>query len=86
MTQEQEKVTFSALGYEDYASGEFASAWFIGNSEEIKKRKYGQNPFSEKYGAVWNWIGTNRDRIKGLNFEEAEELMIADGVITYDDI
>lgn len=32
------------------------------------------------------WVGENRDRIRDLSLEECEELMIADGIITRDDI
>lgn len=81
-----EKVQFSYLSIDDVEGGEFASAWFIGNMDKITKRKYGKNLFSDLYNKVHSWVWDNRDRIRGMKLEEQEELMIAEGVITRDDI
>lgn len=81
----EEKRVFTALGYEDYERTEFTSAWFIRNSDEIKTRKYGTR-FNPKMNDVREWAYAHRDVIRGLTLEEQEKMMIADGVLTPDDI
>lgn len=77
---------FAPLTVEIFDSVEFASAWNIGNMDKLATRKYGQNEFSEIFNSVYLWVGENRDRLRGLTLEEQEEIMIAEGVITRDDI
>lgn len=78
--------TFSILDVETVESADFASAWEIENKDIIKTRKYGAKTFSDKRNEIFEWIGANRDRIRNLTFEQQEEMMIAEGIITRDDI
>ncbi|MCM1061328.1 MAG: hypothetical protein NC452_13720 [Eubacterium sp.] len=85
----EEKInigTYSILDVETFEAAEFSSAWFIGNADELEKRKYGQNTFSDKFTEVYNWVGDNRSRIRNLTLEQQEEIMIAEGILTKDDI
>lgn len=77
---------WAPLTEEIFDSAEFASAWNIGNKPTLKTRKYGQDPFSPIFARVYDWVGDNRDKLRGLTLEEQEEIMIAEGVITRDDI
>lgn len=71
---------------EIFDSAEFASAWNIENMYKLETRKYGQDDFSPIFARVYRWVGENRDRLRDLTLEEQEEIMIAEGVITRDDI
>lgn len=80
---------FAPLTEDIFDSAEFSSAWFIGNRDELKKRKYMQEPddgFSLLADKVYFWVGENRDKLRGLTLEEQEEIMITEGIITRDDI
>ena len=75
------------ISEERFRAEEFASDWVSGYCLSLRKRKYWQEDFSPIQDAIFTWIGKNRDRIRGLDtLEEVEELMIADGIITRDDI
>ena len=78
--------TFSILDVETAEAADYSSLWDLQNSEKLKTRKYAQNPLSDTYGKIYYWVGENRDRIKGLTLEQQEEIMIAEGIITRDDI
>ncbi|MCM1062006.1 MAG: hypothetical protein NC452_17195 [Eubacterium sp.] len=78
--------TFSILDVETVESTDFASSWEIKYRDKIKTRKYGAKPFSNKRNAIFEWIGKNRKEIRNLTFEQQEEMMIKDGVLTRDDI
>lgn len=80
---------FSALGYEDYDAGEFSTYWFITNIDKIEQtRKYGKTPFNPTFSKVKAWVWRNYQKIRAekLTLEQQEELMIAEGVITREDI
>ena len=75
------------ISAEEYRAIDFASDWVSGYCLSLRKRKYWQEDFSPIQHRIFSWVGKNRDRIKGLKtLEEVEELMIADGIITRDDI
>lgn len=78
--------TFSILDVETVESADFASAWEIRNIDIIESRKYGAKPFSDQRSRILDWIGTNRKRICNLTFEQQEEMMIEEGIITRNDI
>lgn len=78
--------SFAPLTEEIFDSTEFASAWNIENWKTLRTRKYGQDDFSPIFACVYDWVGKNRDRLRGLSLEEQEKIMIAEGVITRDDI
>ena len=80
----EEKRVFTALGYEDYEWAECTSAWFIRNSEKIETRKYGTR-FNPKMDDVYDWVYAHKDIIRDIPFEEQEQMMIADGVLTPED-
>lgn len=71
---------------EIFDSTEFASAWNAENWQTLRTRKYGKDYFGATFARVYDWVGTNRDRLRDLTLEEQEEIMIAEGVITRDDI
>lgn len=77
---------FTPITEEIFDSTEFPSAWNIGNMDKLATRKYGQDDFSAIFNRVYLWVGANRDRLRGLTLEEQEVIMIAEGVITRDDI
>lgn len=77
---------WAPLTEEIFDSAEFASAWNIENMYKLETRKYGKDPFSVTFNKVYAWVGDNRDRLRNLTLEEQEEIMIAEGVITRDDI
>lgn len=81
----EEKRVFTALGYEDYERTECTSAWHIANMDELKTRKYGKI-FNPKIDAVFDWVYAHKDIIWDIPFEEQEQMMIADGVLTPEDI
>ena len=83
---EENKVMFNAVMWDDDESGEFASAWNIANYEEISKRKYGADRLGGTFMKVYVWVGANRDRIRDLTLEQQEQMMIADGVLSPDEI
>ena len=75
------------ISAEVFRAEEFATDWASGYCLTLRKRKYWQEDFSPIQHRIFSWVGKNRDRIKGLKtLEEVEELMIADGIITRDDI
>ena len=75
------------ISAEEYRAIDFASDWVSGYGDKLGKRKYWKGKFSPIKVDIYTWIGENRDRIRGLKtLEEVEELMIADGIITRDDI
>ena len=76
---------FSAIGVEEVEWGEFTSSWSIKFMDELASRKYHKN-FNPKFVDVLNWAFAHRDMIRNMPFEEQERLMIADGVITADDL
>ncbi len=78
--------TYSILDVETVEASDFASAWEIDNIDIIETRKYGAEPFSDKRSEILAWVGKNRDRIRNLTFEQQEEMMLAEGIITRDDI
>ena len=78
--------TFSILDVETVESADFSSVWYFENEEKLKNRKYAEKRLSDKFNRVYYWVGDNRDRIKGLTLEQQEEIMIAEGIITRDDI
>lgn len=73
------------ISEEQFFAAEFASDWACGNMWELEKKRYWKD-FSLLQYKVRLWVGENRDRIRDLSLEECEELMIADGIITRDDI
>lgn len=77
---------YSILDVETVESADFSSAWSIGNMKQLETRKYAKNPFSNKFTEVYNWIGDNRERIRGLTLEQQEEIMIAEGILAKEDI
>lgn len=77
---------FSMLDVETVEAADFASAWEIKNMDKIKTRKYGKKRFSEERSRIFEWVGINRDKIRSLTFEQQEELMIKEGVITPDNV
>ena len=81
----EEKRVFTALGYEDYEWTECTSAWDIVNSKSLETRKYAQG-FNPKINDVYDWVYAHRDIIWDVPFEEQEQMMIADGVLTPEDI
>lgn len=82
--EEQERV-FTALTFEDYDYTETTSAWQISNMDELKTRKYG-DLFGTKIDQVYDWVYKHKDIIWDTPFEVQEQMMIADGVITPEDI
>lgn len=75
------------ISAERFRAAEFASDWVSGFCLELDKRKYWQGNFTPIQHDIYFWLGENRDRIRDLDtLEEVEELMIADGIITRDDI
>lgn len=82
--EEQEQV-FTALTFEDYDYTETTSAWHIKNMDNLKTKKYGAR-FNPKIDKVYDWVYEHRDIIQELSFEEQEQMMIADGVLTPEDI
>ncbi len=88
MAETKNLGVFSAMGFEDYDCGEFYSAWRTCNSEKIKTRKYGKTPFNPTFSKVKAWVWKNYQKIRAekLTLEQQEELMIAEGVITREDI
>lgn len=76
---------FSAIGVEEVEWGEFTSSWSIKFMDELVNRKYHKN-FNPKFVDVLNWAFAHKDVIRDMPFEEQEHRMIADGVITADDI
>lgn len=76
---------FSTVGVEEIEWGEFTTAWSIRYMDEFENRKYHKD-FNPKFTAVLNWAFANKDIIWDMPFEEQERKMIADGVITKDDI
>lgn len=81
---EQQKI--SMLTYDDIEWGECVSAWDIGHMDELKSRKYAQPICSPLQAAIGDWLYAHRDEIWDISLEEAERRMIADGVLTPDDI
>lgn len=77
---------YSILDVETVESADYSSAWYFENMEQLETRKYAENTFSDKYAKVSHWIGANRDKIRNLTLEQQEEMMIAEGIITRDDI
>ncbi len=73
------------ISEEQFFATEFASDWVSGHCLTLEKRKYWVW-FSPLQHKIYRWLGENRDRIRDLSLEESEELMIADGIITRDDI
>lgn len=76
---------FSAIGVEEVEWGEFTSSWSIKFMDELASRKYHKN-FNPKFVDVLNWAFAHKDMIRNMPFEEQERRMIADGVITTDDL
>ena len=76
---------FSAIGVEEVEWGEFTSSWSIKFMDELASRKYHKN-FNPKFVDVLNWAFAHKDMIRNMPFEELERRMIADGVITADDL
>ena len=76
---------FSAIGVEEVEWGEFTSSWSIKFMDELANRKYHKN-FNPKFVDVLNWAFAHKDMIRDMPFEEQERRMIADGVITADDL
>lgn len=76
---------FSAIGVEEVEWGEFTSSWSIKFMDELASRKYHKN-FNPKFVDVLNWAFTHKNMIRNMPFEEQERRMIADGVITADDL
>lgn len=76
---------FSAIGVEEVEWGEFTSSWSIKFMDELASRKYHKN-FNPKFVDVLNWAFAHKDMIRNMPFEEQERRMIADGVITSDDL
>ena len=54
--------------------------------DELKSRKYAQPICSPLQAAISDWLYAHRDEIWDISLEEAERRMIADGVLTPDDI
>ena len=81
----EEKRVFTALGYEDYEWSEITSAWFCRHMDELKTRKYNQG-FTPQMDRVYDWVYEHRDIIRDISLEEQERMMIADGVLTPEDI
>ena len=75
----------AALGFEDYDYTETTSAWYISNVDELETRKYG-DAFNPKMNKVRDWVYKHKDIIWDTPFEEQERMMIADGVLTPEDI
>ena len=73
------------LGLEDYMESELISAWHIRFMDELSTRKYG-DLFSDEMDRVDEWVYKHRDIIWDTPFEEQEQMMIADGVLTPEDI
>lgn len=82
---EEQKRVFTALGFEDYDWSETTSAWFVHNMDKLKTRKYNQG-FTPQMGRVYDWVYEHRNIIWDTTLEEQEQMMIADGVLTPDDI
>ncbi len=82
---EEQKRVFTALGYEDYAWSECTAAWSARFMGELKTRKYYQG-FNPTMNKVYDWVYEHRDIIRKTTLEEQEQMMIADGVLTPDDI
>ena len=76
---------FSAIGVEEVEWGEFTSSWSIKFMDEFASRKYHKG-FNPKFVDVLNWAFAHKDMIRNMPFEEQERRMIADGVITADDL
>ena len=75
------------ISAERFRAAEFATDWACGYGDVLNTRKYWQEDFSPIQHRIFSWVGKNRDRIRDLDtLEEVEELMIADGIITRDDI
>lgn len=86
MIMEKNIGTFSILDVDTVEGADFSSAWYYENIEKLKTRKYAQKRLSENFNRVYYWIGDNREKIRGLTLEQQEDIMIAEGVITRDDI
>lgn len=82
---EEQKRVFTALGYEDYEWSECTSAWFCRHMDELDTRKYAEM-FNPKMGKVYDWVYEHRSVIRDISLEEQERMMIADGVLTPEDI
>lgn len=82
--EEQERV-FTALTFEDYEWSEYASAWSAHFSKELETRKYAQI-FNIKIAKVYDWVYKHKDIVWDTTLEEQEKMMLADGVITPEDI
>ena len=76
---------FSATGIEETEWGEFTSAWSLKFMDELSGRKYAEG-FNPKFTAVLNWAFAHRKKIENMPFDEQEQLMIKDGVLTENDI
>ncbi len=81
----EEKRVFTALGYEDYDRTETTSAWYIHFMDELDTRKYAEG-FNPKMNKVYDWVYAHKNIIWDIPFEEQERMMIADGVLTPEDI
>jgi len=88
MAETKNLGVFSAMGFEEYDAGEFMTAWHIGNSDKIETRKYGKTPFNPTLSKIEAWVWKNYQKIRAekLTLEQQEELMIAEGVITREEI
>lgn len=82
---EKPNRVFTAMGYEDYDWSETTSAWFIHFMDELDTRKYATR-FNPKMNRVNDWVYAHKDIIWDTPFEEQERMMIADGVLTPEDI
>lgn len=80
-----EKKDLSMLTYEDYEWDECVSAWDSRHEKELETRKYAQD-FNPKYSKVQDWVYDHKEEVRDLTLEQQEEMMIAEGVITRDDI
>ena len=81
----EQKRVFTALDYEDYDRTETTSAWYIHYREELRTRKYNEG-FNPKMNKVYDWVYKHKEIIWDTPFEEQERMMIADGVLTPEDI
>ena len=76
---------FSAIGIEEVDWGEFTSAWSIRFMVELENRAYHKD-FNPKFIDVLNWAFIHKDMIRNMPFEEQERRMMADGVVTVNDL
>lgn len=82
--------TYSILDVETVEAADYSGLWFIENKEQLKTRKYAKERFrghfSDDFDKVYYWVGVNRERLRGLTLEQQEEIMIEEGILTYDEI